>query len=79
MAITVNMHEAKSNLSKLIAQVEQGEEVIVARSGKPVAKIVKSDQTTPVKRLGALKGQIPEISDEDWAESDKAVRELFNL
>jgi prevent-host-death family protein len=37
---TVNVHEAKSQLSRLLKRVEAGEEVIVARAGKPVAKIV---------------------------------------
>ena len=42
---TVNMHEAKSNLSKLVEAVETGEteEVIIARNGKPVARIVRFD------------------------------------
>jgi prevent-host-death family protein len=39
MSVTVNIHEAKTNLSRLLAQVEAGEEVIIARNGKPVAKI----------------------------------------
>ena len=37
--ITVNVHEAKTNLSRLLAQVESGEEVIIARNGKPVARL----------------------------------------
>ena len=35
---TVNVHEAKTNLSRLLAQVEAGEEVVIARNGKPVAR-----------------------------------------
>ena len=37
---TVNVHEAKSQLSRLLAQVEAGEEVIIARNGKPIAQLV---------------------------------------
>ena len=37
---TVNVHEAKTNLSKLLAQVEAGEDVVIARNGKPVARLV---------------------------------------
>ncbi len=37
---TVNVHEAKTQLSRLLAQVEAGEEVIIARNGKPVARLV---------------------------------------
>ena len=38
--ITVNVHEAKTNLSRLLAQAEAGEDVVIARNGKPVARIV---------------------------------------
>ena len=37
---TVNVHEAKTQLSRLLAQVEAGEEVIIARNGKPIARLV---------------------------------------
>ncbi|MCW2786082.1 MAG: prevent-host-death family protein [Marmoricola sp.] len=39
MSVTVNIHEAKTHLSKLLAQVEAGEQVVIARNGKPVAKL----------------------------------------
>ena len=39
--VTVNVHEAKTHLSRLLAQVEAGEEVIIARNGKPVAQLVR--------------------------------------
>ena len=38
--VTVNVHEAKTNLSRLLAQVEAGEEVVIARNGKPVARLI---------------------------------------
>ena len=40
--VTVNVHEAKTHLSRLLAQVEAGEEVIIARNGNPVARLVSS-------------------------------------
>lgn len=43
---TVNVHEAKTNLSRLLKQVESGEEVIIARNGRPVARL------TPVRQKG---------------------------
>jgi antitoxin (DNA-binding transcriptional repressor) of toxin-antitoxin stability system len=51
--ITVNMHEAKTNLSKLVrAVVEEGEVVILQQHGKPVAEIhVHRTQTQPIRRL----------------------------
>lgn len=47
MTVQVNIYEAKSNLSKLTNQVVAGEEVIVAKAGKPVAKLIPSE--TPVQ------------------------------
>ena len=39
--VTVNVHEAKTHLSRLLAQVEAGEDVVIARRGKPVARLVR--------------------------------------
>ena len=47
---TVNMHEAKTQFSKLIARVEGGEEIVIARAGTPVARLVAVRQA-PVKRV----------------------------
>ena len=69
----VNVHEAKTHLSKLLARVEAGEEIILARGGAPIAKIVP----IPVQREwagpGAWKGKY-DIPDE-W--SDEELREMF--
>lgn len=60
--LIVNVHEAKTKLSSLLAQVEAGEDVIIARSGTPVARLQLVQQ--PGKReFGAMKGQI-ELGDE---------------
>ena len=53
----VNIHEAKTHLSRLLAEVEAGEEVIIARNGDPVARLV-SAKPRGVRRFGALKGQL---------------------
>jgi prevent-host-death family protein len=58
---TVNVHEAKTNLSRLLAQVEAGEEVTIARNGKPVARLV-GIQPQGKRQPGILKGNI-EIPD----------------
>ena len=42
--VTVNVHEAKTNLSRLLAQVEAGEDVVIARNGKPVARLISVEQ-----------------------------------
>ena len=55
--VTVNVHEAKTQLSRLLARVEAGEEVTIARRGEPVARLV---HCKPLKkrRPGRLKGKI---------------------
>ena len=57
MTQIVNVHDAKTHLSRLLAQVEAGEEVIIARNGKPVAQLVRCK---PVARRQSdvLKGKI---------------------
>ena len=55
MATVVNMHRAKTELSKLVAKALAGEEVIVTRSGKPVVKLVPIPQK---RQLGGLVGQL---------------------
>jgi len=59
--VYANIYEAKAQLSKLIAQVEAGEEVILSRAGKPVARIVPWSAPVQAKRqLGLLRGKIHE-------------------
>lgn len=53
---TVNIHDAKTNLSRLLKRVEVGEEIVIARNGKPVAVLVPLKR--PVLQPGALKGKI---------------------
>ena len=55
--VTVNVHEAKTNLSRLLAQVEAGEDVVIARNGKPVARLVEY-QPKGIPQFGAWKGRI---------------------
>jgi prevent-host-death family protein len=54
----VNVHEAKTHLSKLLQRVADGETIILAKSGKPVAKVVPFDEPTlnPKDRIGFLDG-----------------------
>lgn len=54
----VNIHAAKTQLSRLLEAAAAGEEVIIARAGKPVAKLVPIDHTLPPRRLGLLDGKI---------------------
>ncbi len=56
--IQVNMHEAKTNLSKLIEQLSQGEEIVIARGNKPVAKLVLLDEIHAQRKIGSARGLI---------------------
>jgi len=64
---TVNIHEAKTHLSRLVDRASRGEPFIIAKAGKPLVKVVPLDAPTPkkVQRLGFMSGQmaIPEDFD----------------
>jgi prevent-host-death family protein len=69
------MHEAKTNLSQLVQQAEAGEDVVIARNGKPVAKLVPVPKNRMASVWGALRGQIHINDDFDELPEDMA-REL---
>ncbi len=66
---TVNVYEAKSSFSKLLAAVESGGEVIIARAGKPVARLLPYSPP-PKRRFGELEGlfHVPENFDDPLPE-----------
>ncbi|GAC1550586.1 MAG: type II toxin-antitoxin system prevent-host-death family antitoxin [Collimonas sp.] len=70
---TMNIHEAKTQFSKLIEAVIQGEEVVIARAGKPVASLVAIQSVAPIRRAGALKGKIKIADDFDAPLPDDVV------
>jgi prevent-host-death family protein len=77
-----NMHEAKTRLSELVQMAESGEEVIIARNGKPVARLVEVEPPAkPVEEpklrgaWGALKGKI--WMSDDFDEPDEELIDLF--
>lgn len=61
---TVNVHEAKTHLSRLLEAVEAGEEVLIARAGRPVARLGPLAAVAQPRRLGMLAGRF-EVPD-DW-------------
>ena len=74
MTRIVNMHEAKTQLSKLVAAVADGEEVVIAKAGKPVAKIVAYEAKGP-RKLGGWEGQVWIAGDFD--DLDEEIVEVF--
>jgi prevent-host-death family protein len=65
----VNVHEAKTHFSKLLERVARGEEIIIAKAGKPVARLVPQSPTTK-RVLGPFQGRftVPADFDEPWPE-----------
>jgi prevent-host-death family protein len=55
---TVNIHSAKTHLSSLLAEVEAGREIIIAKAGKPVARLMPLEEKKPQRKPGTMKGQI---------------------
>lgn len=73
--MTVNMHEAKTHLSRLIDRAAAGEEIVIARAGKPVARLVPYAEPQPDRVLGAARGQVSVAPDFD--ETDEELARLF--
>jgi prevent-host-death family protein len=70
----VNVHEAKTHLSKLLERVALGEEVVIAKAGTPVAKLVPVHQ--PKTRVfGSAKGEF--TVPHDFSEADSEIEKLF--
>ena len=74
MARVVNIHEAKTHLSRIVDEVAAGKEVIIARAGKPVARLAPIEPVIRPKKLGLLKGKLSvpddfnkQLSDEELA------------
>lgn len=78
MATTVNTHEAKTQLSRLLALVEKGEEVTIVRNGKPVAKLVPATERLSPFEFGSLKGQVKLLPGWDDPMSDEELAEWYD-
>jgi prevent-host-death family protein len=74
----VNVHEAQTQLSQLIEAVEAGDEILIARAGKPVAQLTPLAKRRAIK-LGVLNGKIPKrlLEEIEKPLSGKQIRELF--
>lgn len=78
---TINVHEAKTHLSRYLNEVERGGEVTIARAGKPVAKLVAvAPAPSPRRsRLGGLEGQGDELLAifDNWTDADQTALEAL--
>ena len=75
---TVNIHEAKTHLSRLIDEAAKGEAFIIAKAGKPMVKVIALDSPNgaQVRRLGFLKGEVLVPDDFDTMGSDQ-IESMF--
>ncbi len=75
---TVNIHEAKSNLSRLLKEVQQGRPFLIAKAGKPIARVTSIEEKEPgqTRRLGFLAGQI-EVPEDFDRMAEKEILLLF--
>jgi prevent-host-death family protein len=76
---TVNIHEAKTHLSRLVEQAARGEPFIIAKAGRPLVKVVPLDapEGTQVRRIGFMQGQIEVPEDFDRMGSTE-IEQLFS-
>lgn len=73
---TVNIHEAKTNLSKLLEKALNGEEVVIARSGKPLVRLVPIEEKEKEDWFGMDEGKV--WISEDFDKLDPEILALFN-
>ena len=77
---TINIHEAKTHLSRLVDEAETGEPFIIAKAGKAKVKVMRIDASIgPRKRLGFMKGlyTLPENYEELDRKADRKIEKLF--
>ena len=73
---TVNIHEAKTNLSRLVERASRGESFVIAKAGKPLVKVSALDTPAKAQRLGFLKGEI-EVPEDFNRMGDEEIVTLF--
>lgn len=74
--ITVNVHDAKTHFSKLLQRVQAGEEVVIARAGRPVARLVPFRELGKRREPGTAKGKIRIGPDFDAPLPEEVLREF---
>ena len=74
----MNIHEAKTHLSRLVARVEAGEEITICRAGRPIAMLVPVRRRAQPRPLGIWKGQVWLAPDWDSPEVNAGIARLFD-
>jgi prevent-host-death family protein len=78
-SVHFNMHEAKTNLSRIIERVERGEEIIIDRAGTPVAKVVPLVRRVNRTAIGSLAGQLDLSGDWDSPQTNAEIAADFGI
>jgi prevent-host-death family protein len=73
----VNIHEAKTHFSKLVERAEAGEEIVIARNGKPVAKLVPCAEPLKPRQFGQWEGKVWLAPDWDSDETNEEIWREF--
>ena len=76
---TYNIKEAKSHLSQLLQEVATGTEVIIAKAGRPVARVSRVDESKPQIRFGVLKDKVKVSDDFDVPLPDEQLLEFEGI
>ena len=71
----MNIHQAKTHLSQLIESTLKGEDVVIAKAGKPVVKLIAYKEKLIPRKPGALKGKI--FMSDDFTDEDSEINKLF--
>ena len=74
-----NIHDAKTNLSRIVERVESGEEIVICRAGRPVAKVVPLHRRAARTGRGSLRGSLILEPDWDSADVNTAIARDFGL
>ena len=78
MAVTVNIHEAKTQLSKLVDRAVKGETFVIAKAGRPLVKVAALDVPKKPRRLGFMAGQIA-VPDDFNSMGEAEIAALFGI
>jgi len=78
-AAQFNIHDAKTNLSRIIERVESGEEIIISRAGHPVAKVVPLHRRVTRSGRGSLRGKLVVTEDWDSEAVNRAIADDFGM
>ena len=77
MAKPINIHTAKTHFSRLVERAARGEEIVIARAGRPLARLVPLASPGRRRRLGLLKGKIRIAANFDAPLPAKVLREFY--